>query len=593
MSNPHLDDGNISVYPPHNVVPSPLYPFDVATVYLQTLQEDGVTLLRFKTAPEGASKADKGSFYAYGRPHNAQGTAVGPPHWRHVPTAQVHGRIREFLNKAVMEHTDPKTLAVTHKKYVAAPGALNAIIAAVIERTATELMVPPCMFHTHPSITPDTIPHQIVVSNGILDMRTKVVVPHTPAYYPRSYAFHLTYDPAAKSPLWSAFLKTCFPVEEVGEEQATYAKYLLAVWMGYSISGQSDQQHVLWNYGASGTGKSTYTNAIQSLFAPQSRHTHDMESMKTTFWAGKLPGKRLLCINDISVHEKGADIVLSRIKNITGNDTVGATKKGVDSEESKLNLATTANANGLPNFHDTADAMARRIIPNAFNVVIPLEKRDLRLSEKLTEPHELSALLNYAISGYQMLYGYGHFAEGQIAAHLSWGGKIRLSEAGENAVEELSSNQTPIKSFITECLVLDPPQIPKGTTEIEGRPVLSETWVRGNKAIVAVFTMKEVFGDIYALYKIWAHDNDVNFPVLPHSLSRYINQLYPYLKARNGSTKNTNPLAASNEKDARTIYGVGMRKNVLQLTQGYATKTGNVLKVVTPESRDVKENYGE
>ena len=97
-------------------------------------------------------------------------------------------------------------------------------------------------------------------------------------------------------------------------------------------------------------------------------------------------------------------------------------------------------ANSRPTFVDRSEGLWRRLVPVPFNVTIPEDKQDKRLTEKLAA--ELPGIFNWALKGLKRLNEQGRFTESTLV---------------KAATEEYKLECNPVRLFLAEVgLQADP-----------------------------------------------------------------------------------------------------------------------------------------
>lgn len=104
---------------------------------------------------------------------------------------------------------------------------------------------------------PEPGPYRVPVANGILDLLTGELLAHGREHHAR-WVLPVAYDPEATCPTWEAFLAEAAPNEAA----------FLQEWLGYCLMAGNPWQRMLWVFGPSGTGKSTFLQAVSDLFGP-------------------------------------------------------------------------------------------------------------------------------------------------------------------------------------------------------------------------------------------------------------------------------------------------------------------------------------
>jgi putative DNA primase/helicase len=244
---------------------------------------------------------------------------------------------------------------------------------------------------TSPDLWPQPPIDVINVTNGLLNTRTRKLVPHTPLHLsPVQVA--AAYNPDAASPAVDAFLETTIPTliplfEEI---------------VGYVITPDNRRQKAVMLIGAGGTGKSTAANLIRALLGPEnvaSVALHQLEDDR--FATADLYGRLANIFADLDARALRSSSIF---KSITGGDRIRAERKHRDSFEFTPYAPLIFSANEAPPTADNSDAFFERWL------ILPFDRKhrgarhqDHDLHAKLTTPTELSGLLNRALNGLQRL----------------------------------------------------------------------------------------------------------------------------------------------------------------------------------------------
>jgi len=229
-------------------------------------------------------------------------------------------------------------------------------------------------------------PNLIVMKNGTFHLDTMKLDDHNWKDYAK-VALPVTYDPAAKCPLFLKFLERVAP---------TYINFLQE-WTGYHFLKDQRYQRFIILLGDGDNGKSTYLHILSSLLGPDNVASQSLYNLTTNRFAGaQLYTKLANIVADIGPNEikhTGA------LKIATGEDRGSAERKHRD-PFSFINYAKLSfSCNQLPTTPDETRAFYKRTIYLKFNVVIPVEEQDEELKNKLTTPEELSGIFNWALEG--------------------------------------------------------------------------------------------------------------------------------------------------------------------------------------------------
>jgi P4 family phage/plasmid primase-like protien len=236
----------------------------------------------------------------------------------------------------------------------------------------------------------DTPPSdRINVLNGLLNVRTKTLAPHSPDHL-SSIQLPVLYNPEARCPAWDEFNSQVFPVD------ATPIAWEIPAWL---MTPDTSIQKAILLTGEGSNGKSTYLRGIIAFVGRRNTTAislHKLEGDK--YAAARLVGKLANVCSDLpSAHLSST----SMFKALTGGDVLSAEYKYHDSFEYVPFTKLVFSANQPPHSDDPTHGFFRRWVVVPFTrtfeecaeTTVPREELDARLSR----PAELSGLLNRAL----------------------------------------------------------------------------------------------------------------------------------------------------------------------------------------------------
>ncbi|HEY3897962.1 MAG TPA: phage/plasmid primase, P4 family [Chthoniobacter sp.] len=238
----------------------------------------------------------------------------------------------------------------------------------------------------------DADPWLLGVQNGVVDLRTGAFRAGRRTDLLTKCA-GTSYEEAADCPRWRGFL------EEVLGGDAERLSYLQKA-VGYSLTGETTEQCFFFLYGSGKNGKSVFTEILHRLFgeyaqrAPSSLLTASIHGREPTHEIARLRGARLVIGSET---EEGAWLAESRVKDITGGDTLTGRCLYQEAFDFTPTLKLWMFGNHKPRIRGTDDGIWRRIRLLPFTVQIPEERRDPQLTAKLSE--ELPGILRWALAG--------------------------------------------------------------------------------------------------------------------------------------------------------------------------------------------------
>lgn len=260
---------------------------------------------------------------------------------------------------------------------------------------ALEAMVKNCQSERPIPVTPDELdrdPWLFNVKNGTLDLRTGDLREHRQADRITKLA-PVEYYPEAEAPLWTAFLRRAMADNDE-----------LVAWLqravGYSLTGQVNEQVLFFLQGGGDNGKSTFTKTLLALFGDYGKPTEPNllveRKMGEAHPAGvaDLVGTRFALTVEVGA---GRNMDEALVKQLTGGDRIKARFMRENFFEFTPSHKLWLAANHRPNILGTDHAIWRRIRLVPFNVTIPADEQIKDLDEKLLG--ELSGILRWAVEG--------------------------------------------------------------------------------------------------------------------------------------------------------------------------------------------------
>jgi P4 family phage/plasmid primase-like protien len=242
----------------------------------------------------------------------------------------------------------------------------------------------------------------IPLKNGLLDFSVYPykLHPHTPQFYTFNY-LDFDWQGEKDSDLWIDFLVTATS----GDAERFL---LLQQWAGYTLLRSGHYQKFLLCYGDGANGKSVFFDCIMALLGAQNCSTVPLSKFNDVHHLTHTWGK-LANVTDESSKglEEEAETAL---KQYTGGTQV--TFKRLYQQPfsayptAKIMIAT----NKLPRFVDTSNGIWRRMLLVPFDAVIPEDKQDRHLAQKI-KATEMSGILKWALEGLRSLEEAGGFIE--------------------------------------------------------------------------------------------------------------------------------------------------------------------------------------
>ncbi|MBS7647956.1 hypothetical protein KEJ24_09020 [Candidatus Bathyarchaeota archaeon] len=235
-------------------------------------------------------------------------------------------------------------------------------------------------------------PNLICFNNGVLDLNTMQLKPHSPEYFFRN-VIHADYNPNAKAEKFLKWLEEILPDEE--------ARRCIQEMFGYCLYRAYPLHYLFFLVGNGRNGKGTLMRTLISLLGRENCASVPLERLPERFQTTNLIGK----LANIVSEPKTTFVTTEIIKMLTGEDLISAEFKGKQKLVQFTNYAKLiVVANRLPPVNDTSLAWWNRVIVIEFPVTIPPDKIVPNIEEQwLDSPEERSGIINWALEGLKRL----------------------------------------------------------------------------------------------------------------------------------------------------------------------------------------------
>ena len=281
-----------------------------------------------------------------------------------------------------------------------------------------------------PTLLPVPLPDIVNVQNGLLDVRTGTLNPHSPEHL-SSIQLPVTYDPLARCDAWDSFFAGSLPhdVRNVAYEVAAYGMQ----------SDRSLQKAVLC-IGPGEDGKSIYLSAVTAFIGLSNVSNLSLHRMEgDRFSCARLVGKLLNVWADLPSKTLQES---SMFKCIVGQDRIVGENKFEHMFEFTPFAMLLFSANQYPRVWDAGHANYRRWL------VLPFERKftdaekipSADLLRTLTAPAQLSGVLNKALTLLPTIRQRG----------------FSNPESSQIAMEEFVAQTDPMASWLNQHTELSP-----------------------------------------------------------------------------------------------------------------------------------------
>ena len=348
-------------------------------------------------------------------------------HYAESDNHNLRSKVYEFLEKAdVCGGNKLAPFNPTPSKVSAVIDALRALVAADARKDVPFWLV------ADPVIEGAGTDGLVAFRNGILDVATRTVHPHSPHLF-NINSLPFDYDPDAPSPTgWLDFLTEIWPREVDQEAQQTLQEIF-----GLSLTGNTSFQKIFMIAGPKRSGKGTIARVLRGMLGNANVAAPTLASLASEFGLAPLINKRIAIISDARLDTRApSQVVTERLLSISGEDSVDVNRKHRDHWTGQLGVRFLILTNELPRLSDVSGALASRF------VILTLQqsfigREDLGLANKLLM--ELPGIVNWSLEGLHRLYKRGHFI---------------MPQTSLDAVRTLEDLSSPIGAFLREwCMI--------------------------------------------------------------------------------------------------------------------------------------------
>ncbi len=266
----------------------------------------------------------------------------------------------------------------------------------------------------------------VAMRNGLLHLPTRMLLPHTPAFFVH-HALPFEYDPDAPEPVrWLTFLDDLW-------EDDSEAIDTLQEAMGYVLSGDRHQQKIFLLIGPKRSGKGTIGRVLTGLLGHHNVASPTLAGIATNFGLSPLIDRPLALVSDARLSGRtDASIVVERLLSISGEDMLTVDRKYRDPWTGYFPTRFWILTNELPHLTDSSGAFASRFIALILTKSF-YGREDQTLTEQLLA--EAPAIFNWCLEGLDRLRKRGAFVQ---------------PESAREAVEALEDLASPVRTFVEE-----------------------------------------------------------------------------------------------------------------------------------------------
>jgi len=249
----------------------------------------------------------------------------------------------------------------------------------------------------------DQSPDHLNCANGVLDLRTGRLVPHSPAQR-FTYCLPVEYKPQADQTAWLRFL------HDATDGRPEMVRYLQLA-LGYSLTGHTREECMFYLYGPTRSGKGTFTETVIAMLGEKpiatevdfGTFTASRKGDTQNFDLAPLKPCRFIAAAESKRNES---LNAAKVKQITGGNYIRCAFKYRDHFEYRPQFKVWLASNHPVDTDVDDDAVWYRIrvidFPRSH-----AGREDKMLKHRLRSPEVLRGVLAWAVEGARKWYAKG------------------------------------------------------------------------------------------------------------------------------------------------------------------------------------------
>ncbi len=237
----------------------------------------------------------------------------------------------------------------------------------------------------------DMNPMLLNVKNGTLDLSSGQLRPHNAKDY-LTKIIDIEYCPESECPEFIQFLNRIF------SENQEFINYVQR-FIGYCLTGRTDEQVILFMHGEGANGKTTLANVVEVLLCDLAiTASADLLMQRDNRNASNdlaaLRGARLVKVAEFDESDKISE---AQLKTLTGEDRIACRFLYGEFFQYRPTYKIILLGNHKPSIRGRDYGIWRRIHLLPFRVIIPKHERDPNLFRRLLK--EMQGILAWAVQG--------------------------------------------------------------------------------------------------------------------------------------------------------------------------------------------------
>lgn len=239
--------------------------------------------------------------------------------------------------------------------------------------------------------------HFLNFTNGVYNLRTGEMLPHSPDLY-LTTQLPFDYEPDAECPLWLRFLDQVL-IDRSGAPSPETIRFVQQAF-GYSLTTHTKYEVSFWLQGGGSNGKSTLLNILGAMNGTAAISLNLGMLERDTYQLAELAGVRVVMCSESPVGLKVAD---STIKALVSGEPMSVRSPYGKPFQLEPVCKVWWAMNNPPRVADTSDGFWRRVrvIPFRASFDDSGAKPDIELKHKLI--NELPGIFNWSLAGLEDL----------------------------------------------------------------------------------------------------------------------------------------------------------------------------------------------
>lgn len=364
-----------------------------------------------------------------------------------------------------------------------------------------------------PEFFTETVAGKINLTNGVLDLRTRKLEPHS-TKFGFKYQLPFKYDPLATAPKFQKFMSDITVSDEALQK-------ILLEYMGYAISGDMPLAHkLLLLTGEGSNGKSTFRNILIALGGNGYRSIK-ADQMMNEFHRVNLHGALFNVVEEMPKYSEGE--FWETIKDLASGTYITASRKFKDSFTFYSTAKLIFLTNNLPRGGEPSFGLFRRFL------IVPFEAKftgqtEIKGLDQQIIAEEMPGVLNMVLEAYWRLIDNNY--------------QFTESEKSHVALQEFKHSVDNVGRWCDENVV-----------RMEKPEIGDCAWLQATNTGEIVAVAQEMWKS----YRSWIEDQGEK----PLSLENYSRRVKSWMQGKNWTVEHTR---ARIGKSQVTVWrGIGYR----------------------------------